>query len=359
MLISGVIHYPRSTPGMWPYLFQMAKKQGLNTIQTYVFWNFHEQKQGVLDFSGRGNLSQFLQDATDAGLFVNLRIGPYVCAEWNYGGLLARLNQVPNMFVRSSNPAWEAAMKKFILEIVDYATPYLAKNGGPIILAQIENEYHGNDQVYVDWCGDLVSHELAPTQIPWIMCSGASAKSTIETCNSCNCMDDGWMNRHRQNSPTKPMIFTKNEGWFQVWGLGNAIRTTSDIGYSVAEWFSGDGAYHAYYMWHGGNNCGRTAASGITTMYADDVCLHSDGTPNEPKYTHLSRLQHLIANYAEDLLKQDSNRTYIPHWNGSQWIIDNKQQVYSYPSALYFVNNQANTSVNSGGSGTTGMENMV
>jgi beta-galactosidase len=97
---------------------------------------------------------------------VNLRIGPYVCAEWNYGGLPVWLNQVPDIKFRSSNAAWEAAMKKFILEIVDYTNPYLAKNGGPIILAQIENEYGGSDQAYVDWCGDLVTDELAPTQIP-------------------------------------------------------------------------------------------------------------------------------------------------------------------------------------------------
>ena len=345
MLLSGVIHYPRSTPGMWPYLFQMAKKQGLNTIQTYVFWNFHEQKQGVLDFSGRGNLSQFLQDAADAGLFVNLRIGPYVCAEWNYGGLPAWLNQVPNMSFRSSNPAWKAAMKKFVLEIVDYSTPYLAKNGGPIILAQIENEYRGNDSAYVDWCGDLVTHELAPTQIPWIMCNGESANSTIETCNSCNCMDDGWMSRHHHTSPDTPMMFTENEGWFQAWGIGNAIRATSDLAYSVAEWIAGGGAYHAYYMWHGGNNYGRTAAASLPTMYADDVCLHSDGTPNEPKYTHLSRLQHLIANNAEDILKQDSNRTYLPHWNGSQLVVGDKQEVYPFLPALYFIVNQANMPV--------------
>ena len=99
LLISGVIHYPRSTPGMWPYLFKMAKNQGLNTIQTYVFWNIHEQKQGVLDFTGRANISRFLEDAADAGLFVNLRIGPYVCAEWNYGGLPVWLNQVPNIVI--------------------------------------------------------------------------------------------------------------------------------------------------------------------------------------------------------------------------------------------------------------------
>ena len=106
--------------------------------------------------------------------------------------------------------------------------PYLAKNGGPIILAQIENEY-GNDQAYVDWCGSLVTNELAPTQIPWIMCNGKSANSTIETCNSCNCLDDGWMIIIvKQSSPSTPMLFTENEGWFQAWGEAVAIRT-SDI----------------------------------------------------------------------------------------------------------------------------------
>jgi hypothetical protein len=347
MLISGVIHYPRSTPGMWPYLFQMAKNQGLNTIQTYVFWNYHEQKQGVLDFSGRGNLSKFLQDAADAGLFVNLRIGPYVCAEWNHGGLPVWLNQVANISFRSSNPQWEDAMKKFLLEIVDYSTPYLAKNGGPIILAQIENEYGGSDQAYVDWCGDLVTHELAVTEIPWIMCNGKAANSTIETCNVCNALDDGWIDQHQRNAPDKPMMLTENEGWFQAWGIANAIRTTSDLSYSVAGWFAAGGAYHAYYMWHGGNNYGRTAGSGITTMYADDVCLHSDGTANEPKYTQLSRLHHLIANHAKDLLSQDApNRTLLPQWNGTQWVIGKQQYVYSYPSVLHFIGNQAITTVN-------------
>ncbi|CAF3915997.1 unnamed protein product, partial [Didymodactylos carnosus] len=71
-------------------------------------------------------------------------------------------------------------------------------------------------------------------------------------------------------------MFTENEGWFQQWGQAVAIRTTEDLAYSVAEWFAGGGAYHSYYMWHGGNNYGRTAASGITTMYADDTPLHAD-----------------------------------------------------------------------------------
>ena len=346
MLISGAIHYPRSTPGMWPYIMKMAKNQGLNTIQTYVFWNLHEQRQGVLDFSGRANLSRFLEEAANAGLFVNLRIGPYVCGEWNYGGLPVWLNQIPNMVLRSSNPAWEAAMKKFILEIVDYVTPYLAKNGGPIILAQIENEYVQNDLAYVDWCGNLVSNELSSTELIWTMCNGHSANSTILTCNSCNCLDDGFIDRQRQDQPNQPLMFTENEGWVQIWGEAVALRTTPDLAYSVAEWFAGGGAYHAYYMWYGGNNYGRTASAGITTMYADDVCLHADGTPNQPKYTQLSRLQHLIADYAQVLLSQDSNRTIIPYWNGTTWITSGKQFVYSYPPAIHFISNQVNQTVN-------------
>ena len=340
MLISGVIHYPRSTPGMWPYLMKMAKTNGLNTIQTYVFWNLHEPTPNTTDFSGRANLSQFLQAAADAGLFVNLRIGPYICAEWDYGGLPAWLNQIPGIVFRRNNDPWKTQMRRFILSIIDYVTPYLAKNGGPIILAQIENEYNVNDQAYVDWCGSLVSNELAPTEIPWIMCNGRSANSTIETCNSCNCFDDGWMNKHHTQYPDQPMMFTENEGWFQQWGQAVGIRTTSDLAYSVGEWFAAGGSYHAYYMWHGGNNYGRTASSGTSTLYADDVLLHSDGTPNEPKYTQLGRLQHLIAKYAEGMLSQDPVRTPLPWWNGSSWTNGTQQFAYSYSSSITFVINQ-------------------
>jgi beta-galactosidase len=346
MLIAGAIHYPRSTPGMWPYIMKMAKNQGLNTVQTYVFWNIHEQKQGVLDFSGRANLSQFLQAAADAGLFVNLRIGPYVCAEWDYGGLPAWLNQIANISFRSNNDPWKTEMLKFVMSIADYVTPYLAKNGGPIILAQIENEYGGDDLAYVDWCGSLVTNELAFMQIPWIMCNGRTAISTIETCNSCNCFDDGWMDQHVEHFPDKPMLFTENEGWFQSWGNAPAIRDPSDLGYSVAEWFSGGGAYHAYYMWHGGNNYGNTGGSGITTAYADDVCLHADGTANEPKYTHLSRLQHIVANSAQAILSQNATRGPLPWWDGTKWAIGSDQFMYSYPPSVHFLINRFYNSVN-------------
>ena len=346
MLISGCIHYPRSTPQMWPYIMQMAKNQGLNTIQTYVFWNLHEPKQGTYIFNERANLTLFLQEAANAGLFVNLRIGPYISGEWNNGGLPIWLNQIPNISFRSSNEQWKTLMRQFVLDIVDYVTPYLAKNGGPIILAQIENEYAQGDQAYVDWCGSLVSNELASTEVPWIMCNGASANSTIETCNSCNCLTDGWIDQHRKQYPSQPLLFTENEGWFQTWGQAFAIRTASDLSYSVASWFAAGGAYHAYYMWYGGTNYGLTAASGVTPAYADDVCLHADATPNEPKYSHLSRLQHLIAQYAEVLLSQDASRVLLPWWDGSTWANGTYQNLYSYPPSIHFIINRAPNPVN-------------
>ena len=114
---------------------KMAKNQGPNCIQTYVFWNLHEQWQCVLYFSGRANLNQFLQEVANAGLFVNLHIGPYISGEWTYGGLPVWLNQILNISFRSNNDAWKTLMPKFILNIIDYVTPYLAKNGGRIILA--------------------------------------------------------------------------------------------------------------------------------------------------------------------------------------------------------------------------------
>jgi hypothetical protein len=154
------------------------------------------------------------------------------------------------------------------------------------------------------------------------------------------------MDNHIKTYPDKPMLFTENEGWFQQWGEAVGIRKTSNLAYSVATWFGAGGAYHAYYMWHGGNNYGRTAGSGVTTMYADDVCLHADGTPNEPKYTHLSRLQHLIADRGEGILSQDPNRTSLPAWNGKQWVIGSDQYLYSYPPSTNFVINQHPDPVN-------------
>jgi beta-galactosidase len=348
MLLAGVVHYPRSTPATWKDIFQKALDEGLNTIQTYVFWNIHEKKKGhPYNYEFNADLLQFLETAKQVGLFVNLRIGPYVCAEWNYGGLPVWLNNVPGIQFRTYNKPWMDEMKKFVTNIVKKVEPYLARNGGPIILAQIENEYRGNQQ-YVQWCGDLA--ESLKIDVPWIMCNGDSANNTINTCNSCNCVDDGYVTRHATQFPNQPLMFTENEGWFQNWGQVIGVRSAENLAYSVAAWIAAGGSYHAYYMWHGGNHFQLGAASGITNMYADDVNLHSDGTLNEPKYTHLGRLHKLVAKYADKLLEQDiATPQHLPWWNVDHWDNGTQQFAYTYakdsPNEITFIYSSANIPV--------------
>ncbi|KAG2542013.1 hypothetical protein PVAP13_9NG671900 [Panicum virgatum] len=141
VLVSGSIHYPRSTPDMWPGLIQKAKDGGLDVIETYVFWDIHEPVRGQYDFEGRKDLAAFVKAVADAGLYVHLRIGPYVCAEWNYGGFPLWLHFIPGVKFRTDNEPFKAEMQRFTAKVVDTmkGAGLYASQGGPIILSQ----YHG------------------------------------------------------------------------------------------------------------------------------------------------------------------------------------------------------------------------
>eukprot|EP00966_Prymnesium_polylepis_P328730 7384501-Prymnesium_polylepis.3 len=110
LFISGAVHPPRGTQGDWDSWFDSAKANGLNMLQVYVFWNFHEEVEGEFNFAGRGDLSEFVGRAGKAGMFVNLRVGPYVCAEWTYGGLPTWLGLKPGVAFRQTNAVWQPAM---------------------------------------------------------------------------------------------------------------------------------------------------------------------------------------------------------------------------------------------------------
>ena len=177
--MSGSIHYPRSTPGMWPSLMQQAALDGLNMIEIYVFWNQHEQVEGQLDWSGRGNLTLFLDAIAEAGLFANLRIGPYVCAEWDYGGIPTWLAYKPGMRFRAYNQPWMDAVRKWVGEVITETRTYFADHGGPIVLAQIENELSSNDQQYVQWNGDLAAS--FNVHVPWVRAAAPHAHTRTHT----------------------------------------------------------------------------------------------------------------------------------------------------------------------------------
>ena len=325
-------------------------EDGLNAVETYVFWNIYEFKRGQeYDFTGPANLPLFVEKAAKAGLFVNLRIGPYVCAEWNYGGLPAWLNSIPGMSLRSDSPVWENEMERFVTDITKIMEKYLAHNGGPIILAQIENEYHWSQYMdYINWCGELTAK--LDLGIPWVMCNGLSANNTINTCNRNDCQR--YAQNHMRKFPSQPLAWTENEGWFQQWSLSYsswADRTLEDMAYVILAWFARGGAHHNYYMWYGGNHMARWAASGIANKYADGVNLHSDMLPNEPKRTHLTRLHNLISHNSAILLGskiQADNPLYLLHYNNktNKFVNSTEQLAFVYENdagRIVFVQNSA------------------
>ncbi|WP_092677136.1 glycoside hydrolase family 35 protein [Hymenobacter arizonensis] len=150
-MISGELHYPRIPREVWRARLKMAKAMGLNTIGTYVFWNAHEPQPGKYDFSGNHDVAAFVKMAQEEGLWVVLRPSPYVCAEWEFGGYPYWLQTVPGLKVRSQEPQFVAAYRRYIQAVGKQLAPLQVNHGGPVLLVQVENEYgsYGNDKAYL------------------------------------------------------------------------------------------------------------------------------------------------------------------------------------------------------------------
>ncbi|KAH7657472.1 Beta-galactosidase protein [Dioscorea alata] len=298
ILISGSIHYPRSTPEMWPDLIQKAKDGGLDVIQTYVFWNGHEPSPGQYYFEDRYDLVRFVKLVKQAGLYVHLRIGPYVCAEWNFGGFPVWLKYVPGISFRTDNGPFKAAMQKFTEKIVSMmkAEGLFESQGGPIILSQIENEfgpmeYNGGAAAksYANWAAKMAVG--LETGVPWVMCKQQDAPDpVIDTCNGFYC------DYFTPNKAYKPKMWTEAwTGWYT--GFGGAVphRPVEDLAFAVARFIQKGGAFINYYMYHGGTNFGRTAGGPfIATSYDYDAPIDEYGLLRQPKWGHLRDLHKAI-----------------------------------------------------------------
>ncbi|KAI6681966.1 hypothetical protein NL676_035847 [Syzygium grande] len=298
ILISGSIHYPRSTPEMWPDLIQKAKDGGLDVIQTYVFWNGHEPSPGKYYFEDRYDLVRFIKLVQQAGLYVHLRIGPYVCAEWNFGGFPVWLKYVPGIAFRTDNEPFKAAMHGFTEKIVNMmkAENLFESNGGPIILSQIENEYGPVEweigapgKAYSKWAADMAVG--LDTGVPWVMCKQEDAPDpVIDTCNGYYCEN------FKPNQDYKPKMWTEAwTGWYTEFGGAIPHRPVEDLAYSVARFIQNGGSFVNYYMYHGGTNFGRTSGGPfIATSYDYDAPIDEFGLPSEQKWRHLRDLHEAI-----------------------------------------------------------------
>jgi beta-galactosidase len=305
LLISGSVHFPRTTPDMWSDILKKSVQAGINTISTYTFWGLHEQQPGSFNFTGNLDLLRFLDLTEQYGLHVLLRIGPYGCGEINYGAFPEWLREVPGVQFRTYNEPYLKYAKRWMDHVLDLVRPRLASNGGNIILVQIENEYgdvigyHGElGEKYLKWCMEYA--KSADTKVPWIMCKGSTA-GALETLNS--------MYPHQQLSsfwkqfPHYPAIVTEEyPGWYNNWGYAYNKRKAVDLAYSVARFFAAGGSGLNYYMWFGGTTFARDSSYLLTTTYDFDAPIDEYGHKMQPKYDHLSKLHYIIQDYAKELL---------------------------------------------------------
>uniref|UniRef100_A0ACD5WVU8 Uncharacterized protein n=1 Tax=Avena sativa TaxID=4498 RepID=A0ACD5WVU8_AVESA len=309
ILMSGSIHYPRSTPEMWPDLLQKAKDGGLDVIQTYVFWNGHEPVQGQYYFGDRYDLVRFVKLAKQAGLYVHLRIGPYVCAEWNFGGFPVWLKYVPGMSFRTDNGPFKAAMQTFVEKIVSMmkSEGLFEWQGGPIILAQVENEYGpmesvmgGGAKPYANWAAKMAV--ATDAGVPWVMCKQDDAPDpVINTCNGFYC------DSFSPNSNGKPSMWTEAwSGWFTAFGGAVPHRPVEDLAFAVTKFVQKGGSFVNYYMYHGGTNFDRTAGGPfIATSYDYDAPIDEYGLLRQPKWGHLRDLHKAIKQAEPALVSGD------------------------------------------------------
>ncbi|MEM6459409.1 MAG: beta-galactosidase [Planctomycetota bacterium] len=316
LLLSGAVHYPRSTPSMWPGLMARSKAAGLDTIETYVFWNLHEAQRGVFDFSGRLDLRRFVTTAADHGLHVILRIGPYICAETDYGGFPAWLRDEPGVALRTENGPYMRAKEAWVRHLVGYVADLFAPRGGPIIATQIENEYdlvaervHGEAGLrYLAWSVEL-GRSLG-VGVPWLTChSGQGGHDTDAQAGSITTLNAMYAHRdlptHREHYPGQPGLWTEMwPSWYETFGTPLRRRAAEDVAYATARFVAGGGTGVNYYMWHGGTNLGRTAMFLQPPLYFADSPLDEYGRETT-KSRHLGRLHRLLQDHADTLVSID------------------------------------------------------
>ncbi|KAL6188843.1 hypothetical protein ACLB2K_040234 [Fragaria x ananassa] len=330
MLVSAGIHYPRATPEMWSDLIAKSKEGGADVIQTYAFWSGHEPQRGQYYFGGRYDIVKFVKLVGASGLYFHLRIGPYVCAEWNFGGFPVWLRDIPGIEFRTDNAPFKEEMQRFVKKMVDLMREeeLFSWQGGPVIMLQIENEY-GNiessfgqrGKEYVKWAANMALGLGAG--VPWIMCRQVDAPgSIIDACNGYYC--DGY----KSNSYNKPILWTEDwDGWYATWGGRLPHRPVEDLAFAVARFYQRGGSFQNYYMYFGGTNFGRTSGGPFyITSYDYDAPIDEYGLLSEPKWGHLKDLHAAIKLCEPALVAADS-----PHYIK----LGPKQEAHAYGSTVH------------------------
>lgn len=306
-IISGAIHYFRVIPSCWRDRLEKLKAMGCNTVETYIPWNLHEPEKGVFCFDGMADVERFIRLAQELGLYVILRPSPYICAEWELGGLPAWLLAEEDMRFRVSCPAFQSHVEAYYRVLMPKLTPLQADRGGPVILMQLENEYgsYGNDRTYLRWLRDLMRAEgvtvpLATSDgpVPESL-EGGTVEDVLPTVNFGSQAERHFqvLSQCRPGGPLMCMEFWI--GWFDYWGSGRHATGSLEEAAENLDKILSMGHVNLY-MFQGGTNFGfmngANYADCLTpdvTSYDYDAVLTEDGLLTE-KYR---RFREIIGKY--------------------------------------------------------------
>lgn len=308
-LISGAVHYFRTVPENWEDRLLKLKACGLNAVETYVPWNAHEPRPGEFDFKGILDIAAFIRVAEKLGLLVIVRPSPYICAEWEFGGLPAWLLADPGMRLRCAYAPYLEAVDRYYDRLMRELAPLQCTAGGPVIAMQIENEYgsYGTDKEYLSHLEQ--SMRKRGIDVPLFtsdgptdaMLQGGALPHILKTANFGSSAVDNFakLREYQADGPLMCMEFWN--GWFDHWGEKHHTRDGADAARCLDDMLSA-GASVNIYMFHGGTNFGYWSGANFdgsylptVTSYDYDAPLSEAGDPT-PKYF---AFRDVIAKYRE------------------------------------------------------------
>ena len=287
------IHYPRIPKPYWDHRIKMCKALGMNTVCIYIFWNIHEQREGDFNFTDNNDVAEFCRLAQKNGMYVIVRPGPYVCAEWEMGGLPWWLLKKKDIKLRERDPYFMERVKIFERKVGEQLAGLTIQNGGPIIMVQVENEYgsYGEDKPYVSEIRDclrgIYGKELALFQCDW---SSNFEKNGLDdltwTMNfgtGANINDQ--FRRLGELRPNAPKMCSEFwSGWFDKWGARHETRPAKDMVEGMDEMLS-KGISFSLYMTHGGTSFGHWAGANSPGFAPDVTSYDYDAPINEYGHT--------------------------------------------------------------------------
>lgn len=309
-ILSGAIHYFRVVPEYWEDRLKKLKNCGLNTVETYVPWNLHEPEEGEFCFDGICDMERFFQTADALGLYVIVRPSPYICAEWEGGGLPYWLLCYKDLKPRCSNELYFEKIKSYYNELMPRIKKHLFKNGGPIIAVQVENEYgsFGNDKEYISRLYRLMlSYELdtfffTADGTEKYMLNGGLTDGVFATANFGSDPEGNFeaLGARRPNQPHFCMEYWC--GWFDHWGEKPHKRDAEDI-VAPLKRMQERGEHFNIYMFHGGTNFGFMNGANYADTYQPTVTSYDYGAflTENGEYTEQYRLlKNELSRYRED-----------------------------------------------------------